>query len=362
MIRSAAPAASAAPPVAAALVCAGLMLGYGDAPVLADVDLTIAPGEVVGLLGPSGSGKTTLLHAIAGFVAPVDGCIWLAGERVSWPGSALPPERRAVGMVFQAYALWPHLSALETVAYPLRRRGVGRADARRRAQELLTAVGIGHRAGHRPDEMSGGEQQRVGLARALARDAVLYLFDEPTAHLDAHLRATVLEEVARQRAATGAAALYATHEASEALAVADRVAVLHAGRLVQVGPPEEIYARPVNLTVARLTGTASTIDAAVRPLGAATIEVMIGGVPSRVSCPNASDARPGSLLLVRPDWAALGGELPGEVLAVRFHGDHSDYHLATPAGTVVIREGGPPRSATGTRMPWSLRRAWVFPR
>jgi iron(III) transport system ATP-binding protein len=344
----------------AALACRDLAVGYGDVPVLADVDLTVARGEVLGLLGPSGSGKTTLLHAVAGFVAPIAGCIWLSGHQVSAPGSVLPPERRGVGMVFQTYALWPHMSALQTVVYPLRRRGVGRAEASQRAHELLSLVGIADRAQYRPHEMSGGEQQRVGLARALARDPALYLFDEPTAHLDAHLRATVLEEVARQRAATGAAALYATHEAAEALAIASKVAVVHGGRLAQLGTPQDIYARPLDLTIAGLTGTASTITADVRPVAPDMIEVAMGGVRSLVPCDNAASARAGSVTLIRPDWARLGGELPGQVTAVRYRGAHSDYHLATPAGGVVIREPGPPRLATGTGAPWSLRKAWLI--
>ncbi|HKT04939.1 MAG TPA: ATP-binding cassette domain-containing protein, partial [Rugosimonospora sp.] len=146
---------------ATALACADLTLTRGDATVLDGVRLTVADGEVVALLGPSGSGKTTLLHAVAGFLAPRAGTISLAGQQVSTPHRCVPPERRGIGMVFQNYALWPHLSALDTVAYPLRRRGVPRATARTRAAELLDRVGIGGLAQRRPHQLSGGEQQRV---------------------------------------------------------------------------------------------------------------------------------------------------------------------------------------------------------
>jgi len=346
---------------AAAVECLRLSLGYGGPPVLAGVDLAVAPGEVVALLGPSGSGKTTLLHAVAGFVAPVAGEVWLAGERASDPRRCRPPERRRVGMVFQNYALWPHLTVLEIVAYPLRRRGVPPADARQRARALLERMGIAPLARRRPAELSGGEQQRVGLARALARDPVVFLFDEPTAHLDAHLRALVLAEIARHRAETGSAALYATHDSAEALAIADRVAVLHGGRLVQVATPDRAYAAPADLTVARLTGPVSVVTAPVRPCpGPDRVEVDIGGVPVTVAWAAGPDS-PAAGLLVRPDWADLGGDLPGTVAAVRFAGPHTDYHLDTPAGAVLVRAGGTPRCAAGEPTGWSLRRVWPLP-
>jgi ABC-type Fe3+/spermidine/putrescine transport system ATPase subunit len=313
--------------MSAVLACRKLSLGYGPVPVLADLDLAVAPGEVVALLGPSGSGKTTLLHAVAGFVVPTGGEIRLGDRTVSTPQRCTPPEQRRVGMVFQNYALWPHLTVLDTVGYPLRRRGVPAAAARSRARQLLAAVGLTDLAGRRPAELSGGQQQRVGLARALAAQPQLFLFDEPTAHLDAHLRRLVLAEVADQRAAAGAAALYATHDAGEALAIADRVAVLHGGRLAQVGTPTDVYARPVDLAVARLTGPVSVLSADSGPV------------------------------LVRPDWAGLGGDRPGKVAAVRFAGPHTDYQLTTPDGDLLIREGGPPRLGIGDAATWTLRHA-----
>jgi iron(III) transport system ATP-binding protein len=274
-----------------AVACAGLSVGYGR-PALAGLELRVAPGETVALLGESGSGKTTLLNAIAGFVSPLSGEIWLSGQLASGRGRLVPPERRRIGMVFQDHALWPHLSVLDTVAYPLRRTGAGRADARRAARAILDQMGLGPLAERRPGQLSGGEQQRVGLARALACAPALYLFDEPTAHLDASLRAQILDEVARRRAADGAAAIYATHDAAEALAIADRVAVLHSGRLAQTGPPAVVYAEPADLTVAALTGPMSVLHAPVCAAGAGRYAVTVGDdratVPVTTSPPAAS--------------------------------------------------------------------------
>jgi ABC-type Fe3+/spermidine/putrescine transport system ATPase subunit len=305
-----------------------LSVRYGGSPALSDVHLRLAPGEMLALLGPSGSGKSTLLHTVAGFNAPHTGEVWLDGVRVATPAHAEPPERRGVAMVFQNYALWPHLNALDTVAYPARRRGVSRARARREALAILERLQVAHLAHRHPSELSGGEQQRVGLARALARDASVYLFDEPTAHLDTHVRAMFLHELLRRRRDTGAAALYATHDAEEALGVADRVALLAGGRVVQVGTPEEVYHRPVDLWAARLTGPASMLDTTA------------------------------GRVLVRPDWACLGGDRTARVSEVWFRGPHSDYLLETGRGDLLLREPGRPRHVRGDRVGWTLRQSW----
>ena len=348
-----------------ALECVSVAVSYGDEAVLRDITLSVVPGETVALLGPSGSGKTSLLYAIAGFLPLAGGAIRIAGRPVAGDGRNVPPESRDIGFVFQHYALWPHLSAIETVAYPLRRRRFPADAARRRAAELMALMGVGALADRRPSELSGGEQQRVGVARALARQASLLLLDEPTAHLDTPLRAALMAEVADQRRRSGAAAVYATHDLGEALAIADRVALLRDGRCVQVGTPAEIYERPVDLETARLSGPVSVLEgvvagadgtpagdrsrAAVR-IGDETAVVPIGGTP-----------RPGAAhrLLVRPDWASLGGELSGVVSAVWFRGPHTDYRLETSGGTLELRELGAPRAQPGDRVGWTLHRAWL---
>jgi iron(III) transport system ATP-binding protein len=316
---------------AEALDIRALEVSYDGAPALTDIRLRVLSGEVVALLGPSGSGKSTLLHAVAGFHHPDGGEIWLNGRCVAGPDHAEPPERRDVAVVFQNYALWPHLSAVDTVAYPMRRRGLGRDQARREAMAILDRLDVAHLAARRPSELSGGEQQRVGLARALARDASTYLFDEPTAHLDTHVRSIFLEELVGRQRESGAAAVYATHDAEEALGVADRVALLDGGRVLQVGTPEQVYAEPVNLWAARLTGTASVIS------------------------------QDGVSLLVRPEWATLTGDRRAHVRDVRFRGPHSDYLLDTDLGRLLVRMSGPPRHARGDLVSWTLRHAWPLP-
>ncbi len=343
-----------------ALECAGLRAGYARSDVLRGLDLTVAAGEAVAVLGPSGCGKTTLVGAVAGFVDPRAGAVRVAGRLVADARRSLPPERRDLGVVFQGYALWPHLSALDNVAYPLRRAGLGRSEARRRAVPLLERMGIAALAGSHPAELSGGEQQRVGLARALARPAALYLFDEPTAHLDTALRAGLQDEMAAQRAALGAAVLYATHDVAEALAVADRVALMRDGVVAQVGSPQQVYECPVDLWAAQLTGPVGVLDVPVGTGPAADggrVEVHVGGVAAHPVVPLGVVAD-GGRLLVRPEWARLGGPLPGRVTAVRFRGPHTDYRLDTPAGPVEVREAGPARATVGEVTGWQLDRAW----
>jgi ABC-type Fe3+/spermidine/putrescine transport system ATPase subunit len=315
-------------PAEPALEVCDLTAAYGGEPVVRGVSLFVGQGQVLALLGPSGSGKSTLLHAVAGFLPPVGGVIRIAGATVAGEGRLVPPERREVGVVFQDHALWPHMSALDTVAYPARRRGAGRGQARADALAILDLFGIGHLAGRRPAELSGGEQQRVGLARALARRPSLYLFDEPTAHLDTHLRGLFLDQLVTRRREQEAAAVYATHDAEEALGLADRVALLRNGRLVQLGTPEEVYERPADLFAARLTGPVGVLD---------------------------TDS---GRVLVRPGWARLGGALEGRVRQVLFRGPHSDHLVETAMGELLIREPGPPRHRAGDEVTWSLLRSW----
>lgn len=308
-----------------------LSVSYDETVALSDVNLAVAPGEMLALLGPSGSGKSTLLHTVAGFNTPRAGEIWLTGRRVASSDGGEPPERRGVAMVFQNYALWPHLTALDTVAYPMRRRGMRRRPARHAAGAILDQLQIGHLADRRPAQLSGGEQQRVGLGRALAGDPAIYLFDEPTAHLDTHVRGVFLEELVTRLRNTGAATLYATHDPEEALGLADRVALLMAGRVIQVGTPEAVYRRPVNVWAARLTGPVSVLTDARGPL------------------------------LVRPEWASLDGDRAASIDDVRFRGPHSDYHLETGAGELLIRAPGPPRHVRGDRVTWTLQQSWLLP-
>lgn len=348
-----------------AVECRGVTVAYGRRVVVQDLDLKVGRGEMLALLGPSGSGKTTILAALAGFIAIRSGEIWIDGKPVAGPRRHDPPERRDVGVVFQSYALWPHLTALETVAYPLHRRGVAPALARREAAAILDRLGIGPLGDRRPAELSGGEQQRVGLGRALARRAGLQLFDEPTAHLDAELRERLLGKLADQRRESGAAGIYATHDTAEALALADRVALVRDGRVVQLGSPRAVYDSPVDLWAARLTGPATDLPATILgghdgrvdlALGGATVTVAVSGARA---LPDEDAPRP-VRILVRPDWASLGGPLAAVVESVAFRGTHTDYRLASAVGTVGIRRGGPPTASAGDRIGWTLDRVWLI--
>jgi ABC-type Fe3+/spermidine/putrescine transport system ATPase subunit len=342
------------------LRCCGVCVEYAGVSALKEVDLTVEHGEVVALLGASGSGKSTLLHAVAGLVPVARGEVWVAGQRVAARRHSTPPEQRPVGLVFQNFALWPHLSVLDTVAYPLRRAGRSRAEATATATGLLAGLDIAHLARRRPAELSGGEQQRVGLARALARDARLYLLDEPTAHLDTHLRAAFQDAVLARQRDTGAAVVYATHDAAEALALADRVALVVDSKLIQIGSPMTVYAQPVNAAAAVLTGPCSVLTAVVGAAGDDVLSVDVGGTATLVPGVGRAGAPRPRRLLVRPDWVREGGPLLGRISIVGFRGPHTDYHLETAAGPLLLHQPGPPRHVTGETMSWTLERAWVL--
>jgi putative spermidine/putrescine transport system ATP-binding protein len=223
---------------------------YGPTRAVDDVSLTIERGKFVTLLGPSGSGKTTILMAIAGFVAPTAGDILVDGA----PITQLPPEKRNFGMVFQGYALFPHMTVAENVAFPLRVRKVGRAEIETRVKDALDMVQLGHLADRRPTQLSGGQQQRVALARALVFQPVLLLLDEPLSALDKKLRAELQVELKDLHRRVGLTFIYVTHDQEEALSMSDGIAILRDGRLVQQGSPEELYERPATKFVADFLG------------------------------------------------------------------------------------------------------------
>lgn len=285
--------------------CEAVGKQFGDQTVLAGIELDVPAGAFHALLGPSGCGKTTLLRIVAGLEHPDAGSVVLGDRVVVSDTVFVPPEQRRVGLVFQDYALFPHLSVEDNVAFGLRRSDLDRAERRRRVADLLSLTGLLPRADRRPAALSGGERQRVALARALAPDPGLILLDEPFSNLDARLRDEVRGEVRRILAAVGATAVLVTHDQDEALSLADTVSVLFDGRVVQTGAPADIYARPLDRDVATFVGDANLLEAhavgstARSPLGELELQIPTEGLVE---------------VCVRPEQVRLA---PAEPAAVR---------------------------------------------
>ena len=241
----------------------------GSGQGLLGVTLEVARGELLAVIGASGCGKSTLLRLVAGLLPVQSGRLCIDGRDVA----AVPPWERSVGMVFQSYALFPHLNVVDNVAYGLRMRGIGSAERRAAARSMLETVGLADFGDRLPAQLSGGQQQRVALARALAFQPSVLLLDEPLAALDAHIRSQLCDEIRDVQRASGAATLFVTHDQQEALMMADRVAVLHQGRLLQIDTPRALYARPANLVVARFVGHANLLAARVEAPGRVQTEV-----------------------------------------------------------------------------------------
>jgi iron(III) transport system ATP-binding protein len=309
------------------VACRGLHRHFGDVRAVDGVDLTVRAGEIAALLGPSGCGKTTLLRLLAGFERPDRGTVALAGQVIASPERMLPPERRRVGMVFQDYALFPHLDVAANVGYAL-----GRRPDRTRVDEVLDLVGLAGLGDRRPHELSGGQQQRVALARALAPEPELVLLDEPFSNLDAALRDRVRSEVRDILRAAGATALLVTHDQEEALSLADAVAVMCDGRVRQAGSPEEVYGSPASRWVAEFLGEIDVLPGQARG-GSATCA--LGRVP-------VSGGLEGPVeVLVRPESVTVGmhrdeGEHEALVVERTFYG-HDQLLVLELAGGLRVR-------------------------
>jgi putative spermidine/putrescine transport system ATP-binding protein len=300
------------------------------------VSLEVGAGELVAVIGASGSGKTTILNLLAGFLHPDSGRIVIGGDDVT----AIPPERRDLGIVFQSYGLFPHMRAWENVAYPLKVRGVPLAERRRRALAALARVDMGNRAENGPRELSGGQQQRVALARALVFEPRGLLLDEPLSALDANLRVEMRDEILRVQRAAGIAALLVTHDQEEALSIADRVAVMRDGRLVQVAPPRELYDSPADEGIARFVG-----DANLWP-GRVVAEGRVSTPVGLIACDTRGfDTGDATVVLVRPEnvvpQAVSGGAevncFSGTIVADRFLGASRRLDLGVADGEIRMQ-------------------------
>jgi spermidine/putrescine ABC transporter ATP-binding subunit len=309
-----------------------LAVQYGPVLALDSLDLSIGAGEMFVLLGGSGSGKTTLLRALGGFIEPSAGRIILGGQDIT----ALPPHRRPVNTTFQSYALFPHMTVADNVAFGLRRQGAPKAEIGPRVAELLRLVRLSEFGGRKPDALSGGQRQRVALARALAPRPRLLLLDEPMSALDRNLREQTRQELLRVQRETGTTFVLVTHDQDEALAMATRIGLLHQGRLEQVGTPAEIYERPMTRYVAEFMGGANILAARVKQAGPdAVLEVPgIGVVQTRGGA-----SGPDVHMALRPERLRLGcaaeNQASGTVAEVAYRGDVLEFGLRLAEGTVL---------------------------
>ena len=317
---------------------------FGDVAALSDVDLTIADGEFLSLLGPSGCGKTTTLRLLAGFLSPDDGRIVVDGRVLSARGAVVPPEERGMAMIFQSYAVWPHKTVFENVAFGLKLRRRPRAEIKDRVGRMLELVRLGEFAARYPGEMSGGQQQRIALARALVVEPNILLFDEPLSNLDASLREEMRFEIRRLHQEMRITSIYVTHDQSEAMVTSDRIAVMNQGRVEQIGTPEEIYEHPRTQFVASFIGRTNCLTAvvadrrSVRCNGLSLIVAPNGGIPG-AGLTVALSIRPQDIRLADDGGPApeAGSDniLEGRVLRHAYLGEARDY-LVGVAGTDLI--------------------------
>jgi iron(III) transport system ATP-binding protein len=296
---------------------------FGNHQAVDGVDLAVADGELVCMLGPSGCGKSTTLRLIAGFIDPSAGEVRVGGKRLSWPGGGLPPEKRNMSMIFQSYALWPHMTVAENVAYGLTLRHLPRAEIATRTKTMLDVVQLAALSERYPAELSGGQQQRAALARALVVEPETLLLDEPLSNLDAALREEMRFELRRLHDTYRFTTIYVTHDQAEAMTAADRIVVMKDGRIEQLGTPEEIYAKPRTEFVARFFGGANILQ------GTAVTQqaISVGGT------------------VISAAEGAFEAGRPGAI-SIRFH--DVKVHPAPPAGHGAAVQGLPMRVARRT--------------
>ena len=315
---------------------------FGDSRALADISLQFPAGSFTALLGPSGCGKTTLLRLIAGFEQPSTGAVRFDSNVMADGAHVVPPEERNLGIVFQSYALWPHMDVAANVAYPLKSRGLKRDKIERRTAEALAMVSLTGYENRSVDALSGGQRQRVALARCLVTGTRIILLDEPLANLDVHLRAAMLDVFADTHKRTGATIVFVTHDQSEALALADTIVVLDGGQVQQIGTPEQIYAEPANAMVAGFVGRGALVSAS-------------HGFAVRGS------AAPEGKVLVRPHAVRLTETgLPASVLRLRYTGATYETTLLLANGDTLVADL-PTRHTIGEQVHLTIDDAWSVP-
>ena len=316
----------------------GLSKSYGGSVAVARVDLEIRQGELVSLLGPSGCGKTTTLRMVAGFIEPTAGRVVIADRDVT----RTPPHARDTGMVFQSYALFPHMSVASNVGFGLEMRRVGRAERETRVREALRLVRLEGLADRLPRQLSGGQQQRVALARALVINPAVFLLDEPLSNLDAKLRAEVRLEIRELQARLGLTTLFVTHDQDEALAMSDRLVVMESGRVLQVGTAEDLYERPADAFVAGFVGHCNLLPGVIE--GSGRFRLTGGAVlPCGPDSPGATGAE--RLLALRPERVSISvdrGGVPAKVRTVTYLGASTEYRFDLGGAELIAVRPTPP--------------------
>ena len=345
----------------------GVSKWYGAHAAVRDLSLAVRSGEFLTLLGPSGSGKTTTLMMIAGFAAPSDGRIVIAGRDVT----DAPPHRRDIGVVFQSYALFPHLSVARNVAFPLEARGMARREIEPRVRKALDLVKLGELADRYPAQLSGGQQQRVALARAFVFEPPLLLMDEPLGALDKKLREHMQVELLKLKSQLSATIIYVTHDQEEALVMSDRIVVMAEGTIQQIGTPAELYRRPANRFVADFIGEANILDGVVRAAGDPLL-VEVGDATLTVAANHAWHTGEALSVVVRPECVVLGPQagrcrnvFEATVEQAIYVGEASRYLLRLPGGQALSAKlqhrDGDDAVASGERIlvGWEAENAWT---
>ncbi len=336
------------------LELAGLTKLYGSHAAVDALDLTVESGDLVSLLGPSGCGKTTTLRLISGFAVPDAGSIRVAGQTVSSPGRIVPPEKREMSMIFQSYALWPHLTVAENVAYGLKLRHQPRAEIEQRVRAMLETMQLWPYEARYPAELSGGQQQRVGLARALVVEPKILLLDEPLSNLDANLREDMRFEIRRLHDRFHYTTIYVTHDQAEAMTTSDRIAVMRDGRIEQTGSPEDIYERPVTEFVARFIGSTNIL----RGRRTGPHEAECDGI--HLLCETGALPREGDAIVsIRPHRIELGAATPGTAQGVVeravYLGGQRHYIVVLESGTrLQVLTSSDTRAEVGERVGLTL--------
>ncbi|ATU94289.1 ABC transporter ATP-binding protein [Phyllobacterium zundukense] len=313
---------------------------FGLLTVVEGLNLEIGKGEFISLLGPSGSGKTTILMMLAGFESPTSGAIWAGGKRID----SLPPHKRNMGVVFQNYALFPHMTVFENVGFPLRMRGISRADITERVRKALEMVQLGSLADRRPSQLSGGQQQRVALARALIFEPEVVLMDEPLGALDKQLREQMQLDIRDLHRRLDLTIVFVTHDQSEALTMSDRIAIFNRGKIEQIGKPSDIYDHPSTQFVAEFIGETNLISGPIQNIDGGTARVQLPGGQEVVVETAADFRQDGNICLsIRPERirvkreSGTGNNITATVSDVVYHGDHLRLMLRSNGQPFVVK-------------------------